>query len=232
MTCKENRPWMPRADLPPPDCRRVTFGWRCVQSADRPGKSKDRGQRSEEAGGEGSEEARGQTPGERREEACDQARSARPGSAGGDDPAKLKEQVAALEKEVAALKLKIATLELEKLGAIVTVDKTKDGKETATVNILKKWSGDKDALQSSQERAQPASRLRRQRSGQRRGRCSAQGPHRLELAHDHEPPGHRRGARSRQGADEPDDVVPDRARRSAIRAFRASKGSRTSRYWP
>ena len=46
----------------------------------------------------------------------------------------------------AALKLKIATLELEKLGAIVTVDKAKDGKETATVNILKKWSGDKDAL--------------------------------------------------------------------------------------
>ncbi len=62
------------------------------------------------------------------------------------DPAKLKEQVAALEKDVAALKLKVATLELEKLGALVTIDKTKDGKETATVNILKKWSGDKDAL--------------------------------------------------------------------------------------
>ena len=43
-------------------------------------------------------------------------------------------------------KLKVATLELEKLGAIVSVDKAKDGKETATVNILKKWSGDKDAL--------------------------------------------------------------------------------------
>ena len=64
-----------------------------------------------------------------------------------NDPAKLKEQIAALQKEVAALKLKVATLELEKLGAMVTVDKAKDGKETATVNILKKWSGDKDALQ-------------------------------------------------------------------------------------
>ena len=29
---------------------------------------------------------------------------------------------------------------------MVSVDKAKDGKETATVNILKKWSGDKDAL--------------------------------------------------------------------------------------
>ena len=64
-----------------------------------------------------------------------------------EDPAKLKEQVGALQKEVVTLKLKVATLELEKLGAIVTVDKAKDGKETATVNILKKWSGDKDALQ-------------------------------------------------------------------------------------
>src|SRR5947209_8517056 len=64
-----------------------------------------------------------------------------------DDPARLKAQVAALEKEVAALKLKVATLELEKLGAMVSVDKAKDGKETATVNILKKWSGDKDSMQ-------------------------------------------------------------------------------------
>ncbi len=62
------------------------------------------------------------------------------------DPAKLKEQIARLQMEVAALKLKVAMLELEKLGAIVTVDKAKDGKEMATVNILKKWSGDKDAL--------------------------------------------------------------------------------------
>jgi hypothetical protein len=64
-----------------------------------------------------------------------------------DDPAKLKEQITGLQKEVTALKLKVVTLELEKLGAILTVDKAKDGKETATVNILKKWSGDKDALQ-------------------------------------------------------------------------------------
>ena len=64
-----------------------------------------------------------------------------------NDPAKLKDQITALEKEVATLKLKVVTLELEKLGAMVTVDKAKDGKETATVNILKKWSGDKDALQ-------------------------------------------------------------------------------------
>lgn len=34
-----------------------------------------------------------------------------------NDPAKLKEQIAALQKEVAGLKLKVATLELEKLGA-------------------------------------------------------------------------------------------------------------------
>jgi hypothetical protein len=64
-----------------------------------------------------------------------------------DDPAKLKEQITALQKEIATLKLKVVTLELEKLGAIVTIDKAKDGKETATVNILKKWSGDKEALQ-------------------------------------------------------------------------------------
>jgi Leucine-rich repeat (LRR) protein len=62
------------------------------------------------------------------------------------NPAKLKEQITALQKEVTALKLRIATLELEKLGAMVTVDKAKDGTEIATVNILKKWSGDKDAL--------------------------------------------------------------------------------------
>jgi len=48
---------------------------------------------------------------------------------------------------VAQLKLKVATLELEKLGARVNVDKGKDGKEIATVNILKKWAGDKDAMQ-------------------------------------------------------------------------------------
>ena len=64
-----------------------------------------------------------------------------------NDPAKLKEQITTLQKEVAALKLKVATLELEKLGAMVSIDKAKDGKETATVNILKKWSGDKDAMQ-------------------------------------------------------------------------------------
>ena len=64
-----------------------------------------------------------------------------------NDPGKLKEQIAALQKELAGLKLKVATLELEKLGAMVTVEKAKDGKELATVNILKKWSGDKDALQ-------------------------------------------------------------------------------------
>ena len=64
-----------------------------------------------------------------------------------DDPAKLKAQVTALQQEVAQLKLKVATLELEKLGASVSVDKGKDGKEIATVNILKKWAGDKDAMQ-------------------------------------------------------------------------------------
>jgi hypothetical protein len=63
------------------------------------------------------------------------------------DPAKLKDQITQLQKEVASLKLKVATLELEKLGAMVTIDKVKDGKETATVNVLKKWSGDKDAFQ-------------------------------------------------------------------------------------
>jgi len=63
------------------------------------------------------------------------------------DPAKLKAQLTALQQEVAQLKLKVATLELEKLGARVNVDKGKDGKEIATVNILKKWAGDKDAMQ-------------------------------------------------------------------------------------
>ena len=53
-----------------------------------------------------------------------------------------------LQAEVAALKLKVATLDLEKASAMVSVDKAKDGKQTATVNILKKWSGDKDAFQS------------------------------------------------------------------------------------
>ena len=58
-----------------------------------------------------------------------------------NDAGKLKEQIAALQKEVARLKLKVATLELEKLGAMVSVDKAKDGKETATVNILEKVVG-------------------------------------------------------------------------------------------
>ena len=64
-----------------------------------------------------------------------------------DDPAKLKAQLRALQQEVAHLKLKVAMLEIEKLGASVNVDKGKDGKEIATVNILKKWTGDKDAMQ-------------------------------------------------------------------------------------
>ncbi len=68
-------------------------------------------------------------------------------SAGTDDPAKLKAQLVTLQQEVAQLKLKVATLELEKLGASVNVDKGKDGKEVATVNILQKWTGDKDAMQ-------------------------------------------------------------------------------------
>jgi len=62
-----------------------------------------------------------------------------------DDPGKLKAQLTALQQEVA--QLKVATLELEKLGASVNVDKGKDGKEIATVNILKKWAGDKDTMQ-------------------------------------------------------------------------------------
>ncbi len=64
-----------------------------------------------------------------------------------DDPAKLKAQLIALQQEVAQLKLKVTTLELEKLGASVSVDKGKEGKEITTVNILKKWAGDKDAMQ-------------------------------------------------------------------------------------
>ncbi len=64
-----------------------------------------------------------------------------------DDPGKLKAQLTALQQEVAQLKLKVATLELKKLGASVNVDKGKDGKEIATVNILKKWAGDKDTMQ-------------------------------------------------------------------------------------
>jgi len=64
-----------------------------------------------------------------------------------DDPAKLKAQITALQQEVAQLKLKVATLKLEKLGVVVTIDKGKDGKEIATVNILKNWVGDRDAMQ-------------------------------------------------------------------------------------
>ena len=64
-----------------------------------------------------------------------------------DDPGKLEAQLTALQQEVAQLKLKVATLELEKLDASVNVDKGKDGKQIATVNILKKWAGDKDAMQ-------------------------------------------------------------------------------------
>ena len=128
-----------------------------IQPVARPGKSQARGQGPKKAGGE--------TAGQGREKNRDQARggpatkpqakdekkpetkpAAVPAPPPADDPAKLKQQVAALEKEVAALKLKVAMLDLEKLGAIVTVDKTKDGKEIATVNILKKWSGDKDSL--------------------------------------------------------------------------------------
>jgi len=70
-----------------------------------------------------------------------------PVQAPADDPAKLKAQIAVLQQEVVQLKLKVATLELEKLGASVNVDKGKDGKEIATVSILKKWAGDKDAMQ-------------------------------------------------------------------------------------
>ena len=70
-----------------------------------------------------------------------------PAPAPADDPAKLKAQITVLQQEVAGLKLKVATLELEKLGASVSIDKGKDGKEIATVNILKKWAGDKDAMQ-------------------------------------------------------------------------------------
>jgi len=57
-----------------------------------------------------------------------------------DDPGKLKAQLTALQQEAAQLKLKVATLELEKRGASVNVDKGKDGKEIATVNILGQWS--------------------------------------------------------------------------------------------
>ena len=64
-----------------------------------------------------------------------------------------------LEQEVAQLKLKVASLELEKLGATVNIDKGKDGKDIATVNILKKWSGGKNALRTAQERAQPSGGL-------------------------------------------------------------------------
>ncbi len=126
-----------------------------------------------------------------------------------NDPAKLKEQITALQKEVAMLKLKVATLELEKLGAMVTVDKAKDGKETATVNILKKWSGDKDALQLLKN--VPNLQVVYIDNGQVNDAAvsPAQGPDRLECAHLDEPSAHRRGARSSQGADQPDDAVLD-----------------------
>ena len=97
---------------------------------------------------------------------------------------------------MAALKLKVATLELEKLGAIVTVDKTKDGKEIATVNILKKWSGDKDALNLLKN--VPNLQVVYVDNGQVNDAAVA--PLKdltgLERAHAHEPAGHRRRARS------------------------------------
>lgn len=64
-----------------------------------------------------------------------------------DDPAKLKEQIAALQKEVNELKQKLVSADLEKLGASMTVDKAKDGAEIATVNVLKTWSGDQNGLE-------------------------------------------------------------------------------------
>jgi len=63
-----------------------------------------------------------------------------------DDPAKLKEQIAGFEKEIGELKTKILGLELDKLGASLSVDKTKDGAEVATVNILKRWTGEGEGL--------------------------------------------------------------------------------------
>lgn len=64
-----------------------------------------------------------------------------------DDPAKLKEQIAALQKEVNELKMKLVAADLEKVGASLTVDKTKEGADIATVNILKTWAGDQAGLE-------------------------------------------------------------------------------------
>ena len=94
---------------------------------------------------------------------------------------------------MATLKLKVATLELEKLGASVSVDKGKDGKEIATVNILKKWAGDKDAMQLLKN----VPNLQVVYIDSSQVNDAALAPLKdlggLSAADDHEPPGHRRG---------------------------------------
>jgi hypothetical protein len=67
--------------------------------------------------------------------------------ANANNVAKLKTQISGLQQEITQLKLKVTALELEKVGASVRLDKGKDGKEIATVNILNKWTGGKETLQ-------------------------------------------------------------------------------------
>ena len=129
------------------------LGWASVLGSINPqdkAKTEGKDQKKPQAKDEKKADAKAQAKSEKKAESKPAAMPAPapvPAPPNPNDSAKLKEQIAALQKEVAGLRLKVATLELEKLGAMVTVDKAKDGKETATVNILKKWSGDKDALQ-------------------------------------------------------------------------------------
>src|SRR5262245_58857964 len=161
MTRIVNRGWMPRVGVPVlVACGLISLAavsnpLRAQEKAKTEAKEQKKPEAKEQKKPEAKEQKKPEAKEQKKPEAKPQAKdekkpaakaAAAPAAPPADDPAKLKQQVAALEKEVAALKLKVATLELEKLGAIVTVDKTKDGKEMATVNILKKWSGDKDAL--------------------------------------------------------------------------------------
>ena len=108
---------------------------------------------------------------------------------------------------MARFKLKVATLELEKLGASVNVDKGKDGKEIATVNILKKWTGDKDAMQLLKN----VPNLQVVHIDSNQVNDTALAPLK-ELAgfsaDDHEPPGHRRRAQEPEELERTHHVVP------------------------
>ena len=115
---------------------------------------------------------------------------------------------------------------------MVTVDKAKDGKETATVNILKKWSGDKDAFKLLKN--VPNLQVVYIDNGQVNDAAVAPlkeltGLSALTLM---SPQVTDAGTREPQGADQPDDAVLDQLQGRRQGPAAASRGSRTSRSWP